>query len=194
MLKPLELISISRVFNEVFAAKPTRVRLFNFTQGVLRFDLSDESKKQTVGSYETTWIRVWDEFDKYYDFLASSVFFVASQKGLLLMCSEDLKYVDIQYISHLIRSYADRDPRLVKSALASDIFSSYYSAIQKEIQLANRRLTDLSKQSALQAEQRLDVEDAYEQARNSLVRHYLLDVMIRRIIRENRTLLQEELA
>lgn len=182
----LELRTISQSLNSHIKSSPASIRLFNFSDGVKKIDLTKDGKKEMMGAYETTWIRVYDLNNQYYDFITSNLFFVVNKEGVLLLCSEDTELISAVYIADLVKKYADQSKEGSMFKTADDLVENYYKSVSKEISDVNQRLLELYSSTAQSKIGRLEIEDSFEYGKARLAKKYLLEIISRKIIKENK--------
>ena len=191
MTRTFEIRTISKILDEV--KSPTKVRLFNFAEGVFKIDLAKKNSKQILGSSEATWIRIYDNNDQYYDYLTSSIFYSINKYGVSIMCSEETEYVDIKYVVRIVKEYLSKNDSLNTPNKIRNNLEIYYKQVNKELSKANKKLMELYSASKQLESERVDIQDSYEYGKAKLIKKYLLDTIAKKIIKENKEAVIQQL-
>ena len=191
MTRTFEIRTISKILDEV--KSPTKVRLFNFSEGVFKIDLAKKNSKQILGSSEATWIRIYDNNDQYYDYLTSSIFYSINKYGVSIMCSEETEYVDIKYVVRIVKEYLSKNDSLNTPNKIRNNLEIYYKQVNKELSKANKKLMELYSASKQLESERVDIQDSYEYGKAKLIKKYLLDTIAKKIIKENKEAVIQQL-
>ncbi|MCK5806785.1 MAG: hypothetical protein KAG91_00120 [Mycoplasmataceae bacterium] len=177
--------TLSASLLEKIDGTPTRVRLFNFADRKHTFSLSAKSPgKARIGAFDTTWVRIYDDKNKYYDFITTNVFFVSNKEGLMIMCEEDTKMLDAQFFAKEIEKFlADQK---IENMSGDEYIEAFVKKANLELKEAFKELSkyySLEKQVALG---RMDIDDLFVQTKNDLTKKYLRDLILKSVIKENR--------
>lgn len=179
-----KMVSISRDMSEFFPDDVKKVRLFNFTEGKVDLAVMQGKYSKTIGTLDNCWIRVYDNMNRYYDFIASDIYFDSNEKGLFILTSEDVEFISVTKISMMISSFIH--DLQVKKMTNSQYIDKYAFLMLKEIRIAGKELQELHMLASEDQSSRLDIEDTYEYRRSKLIKQYLLNLIASKIVRENK--------
>ena len=190
--RKFKLITVSKDLGVHFPEDVKRVRLFNFTEGKIDLNISSTTSKNIIGTIDNCWIRVYDQGNKYYDFISAEVYFDSNDRGINILASEDTEFISVEKIGSMISSYID--DLEVKRMTNTQYVEKYTSLMLREIKIAGKELQTLQSLSSSSNTSRLDIEDSYEYGRNLLIKKYLLNLIASKIIKENKEAVLEFMA
>lgn len=178
------MITIEKNLQDLFPPTIEKVRLFNFNDGETQINLAEVPRHQQIGTLENCWVRITDSAKRYYDFVATSVYFDNNSRGLFILASDDAEFISVDRIGQMVKAYLLE--LQAKGGDTRQFLDAYATNVLKEIRTATKELASLHSVAKLTRFSRLDIEDTYEYMRDKLVRRYLVNLIASKVIVENR--------
>lgn len=180
----LILRSVARDLLENLDDRIKSIAIFNFDNGKIKMDF-DKKLKPTISAQSATWIRIYLKSNMYYDFLAPSLTYFITKNNIIMMVSDDTKFVDANYISELIIKTLEKEQE-IESYSSEKAIKKYYQKTQLQLKMATQKLESMHSLKAQQNRLQLDMENTYQYHKRNLENKHLLDLMVKQIVSENR--------
>lgn len=178
---------LQSVANDLLANLDDRIQsisFFNFENGKVKIDLTQKSKLK-IGSQGITWIRAYLPNNLYYDFITSSVTYFLTKTDLIVIVNDDAQFVDSQFIANLINDMLIKEGE-IETHGSEEAIKNYYQRTSKQLKEAEENLSKIYTFSKQQHSSRLKLEDSFKAQKDKIEKNYILGLMVRQIINENK--------